>query len=42
MKQDLGLGVGGIERMTFYPVAFWTIAFGAYMTAKGDWATCSA
>ena len=39
--QNLGLGAGGIERMTFYPVAFWTVAFGAYMTAKGDWTTCS-
>lgn len=41
MGQNLGLGVGGIERMAFYPVALWSIAFGAYMTAKGDWATCS-
>jgi hypothetical membrane protein len=41
MNQTLGLGVGGIERMTFYPVAIWTIAFGAYMTAKGDWMQCS-
>jgi hypothetical membrane protein len=41
MGQNLGLGVGGIERMTFYPVAFWTVAFGAYMTAKGDWTACS-
>jgi hypothetical membrane protein len=38
--QTLGLGKGGIERMTFYPVAFWTMAFGAYMTAKGDWSSC--
>jgi hypothetical membrane protein len=42
LKEDLGLGVGGMERMTFYPVAFWTVAFGAYMSAKGDWMNCSA
>jgi hypothetical membrane protein len=41
-KQTLGLGDGGMERMTFYPVVFWTVAFGAYMTAKGDWSSCAA
>jgi len=33
---DLGLGLGGIERMVFYPAMFWLLAFGAYMMAEED------
>jgi hypothetical membrane protein len=28
---DLGLGVGGIERMVIYPSLFWAVSFGVYM-----------
>lgn len=31
---DLGLGLGGIERMVFYPAMFWLLAFGAYSMAE--------
>lgn len=31
---DLGLGLGGIERMAFYPAMFWVLAFGVYMLAE--------
>lgn len=33
---DLGLGLGGMERMVFYPAMFWVLTFGAYMLAEGD------
>lgn len=33
---DLGLGLGGIERMAFYPAMFWVLAFGSYLLAEGD------
>jgi hypothetical membrane protein len=29
------LGVGGVERMTFYPAMFWLLGFGAYLMAGG-------
>lgn len=29
-EMDLGLGLGGIERMVFYPAMFWLLAFGIY------------
>ena len=32
----LGLGVGGMERMIFYPTIFWIIVFGAYLSAEND------
>ncbi|MCU0861661.1 MAG: DUF998 domain-containing protein, partial [Methanomassiliicoccales archaeon] len=32
----LGLGVGGMERMIFYPVAFWALAYGAYLCSEGS------
>ena len=31
---DLGLGLGGIERLVFYPAMFWLLAYGAYMLAE--------
>ena len=30
----LGLGVGGMERMIFYPAMFWTLGFGVYLLAE--------
>lgn len=33
---DLGLGLGGIERMVFYPAMFWLISFGTYLMAEED------
>jgi len=30
----LGLGVGGMERMIFYPAMFWALGLGAYMLAE--------
>lgn len=31
---DLGLGLGGIERMVFYPAMFWLLAFGVHSLAE--------
>ena len=31
---DLGLGLGGIERMAFYPAMFWVMAYGVYLMAE--------
>jgi len=31
--EDLGMGVGGMERMVFYPGIFWGLGFGAYLMA---------
>jgi hypothetical membrane protein len=28
------LGIGGVERMTFYPAMFWLLGFGAYLMAS--------
>lgn len=36
---DLGLGLGGIERMVFYPAMFWLLVFGAYTLAEDYTAT---
>ena len=33
-RTDLGLGVGGMERMVFYPAMFWAIGLGAYLMAE--------
>ena len=30
----LGLGLGGIERMAFYPAMFWVMAYGVYLMAE--------
>jgi hypothetical membrane protein len=30
---DLGLGIGGMERLIFYPPMFWALGFGAYLMA---------
>ena len=30
----LGLGVGGMERMIFYPAMFWALGFGGYLLAE--------
>ena len=30
-KTFLGLGVGGMERMIFYPSVFWALIYGAYL-----------
>ena len=37
----LGLGVGGMERMIFYPAMFWALGFGAYMLAEENTASRS-
>ncbi|MEM2336707.1 MAG: DUF998 domain-containing protein [Candidatus Bathyarchaeia archaeon] len=31
LKIDLGLGVGGMERMIAYPILLWAIGFGGYL-----------
>ncbi|MEM3823809.1 MAG: DUF998 domain-containing protein [Candidatus Bathyarchaeia archaeon] len=31
LKFDLGLGVGGMERMIAYPILLWAIGFGGYL-----------
>ncbi|MEM1564117.1 MAG: DUF998 domain-containing protein [Candidatus Bathyarchaeia archaeon] len=31
LKMDLGLGVGGMERMIAYPILLWAIGFGGYL-----------
>jgi hypothetical membrane protein len=31
---DLGLGLGGMERMILYPAMFWAIGFGAYLSVE--------
>ena len=33
-KIYLGLGVGGMERMIFYPAMLWTLGFGAYLMGE--------
>ena len=33
-EADLGLGLGGIERMVFYPAMFWVMSFGTYLLAE--------
>jgi hypothetical membrane protein len=30
----LGIGVGGMERMIFYPAMIWTLSFGAYLLGE--------
>jgi hypothetical membrane protein len=35
-KIDLGLGVGGMERMIVYPILMWGAGFGAYLIANSD------
>jgi len=30
----LGIGAGGMERMTFYPAMIWTLGFGAYLMGE--------
>jgi len=32
LKADLGLGLGGMERMVFYPAMIWSLAYGAYLS----------
>lgn len=34
VEVDLGLGLGGIERMVFYPAMFWVLAYGTYVLAE--------
>ncbi|MEM3789401.1 MAG: DUF998 domain-containing protein [Candidatus Bathyarchaeia archaeon] len=31
LKIDLGLGIGGMERMIAYPILLWAIGFGGYL-----------
>lgn len=31
---DLGIGLGGMERMVFYPEMFWVLAYGTYLMAE--------
>lgn len=31
VEKDLGLGVGGIERLIVYPILFWALIFGGYI-----------
>lgn len=33
---DLGIGLGGMERMVFYPEMFWVLAYGVYLMAEED------
>ncbi len=33
---DLGLGVGGMERMVVYPVLLWAVGFGGHLMAMDD------
>ena len=33
---NLGLGVGGMERMIIYPTLLWAVGFGGHMMAKED------
>jgi hypothetical protein len=33
---QVGLGVGGIERLAVYPFLLWMIGFGAYLTGAAD------
>jgi hypothetical membrane protein len=33
---DLGLGVGGMERMIVYPALLWTVGFGGHLMATED------
>jgi hypothetical membrane protein len=33
IKQYLGLGLGGMERMMVYPILIWEIVFGGYLIA---------
>jgi hypothetical membrane protein len=33
---DAGLGLGGMERMVFYPAMFWLISFGMYLMAEEE------
>ncbi len=35
-KIDLGLGVGGMERMIVYPVLIWGAGFGCYLMAYSE------
>jgi hypothetical membrane protein len=30
-RNDLGLGIGGIERLIVYPILFWALFFGGYI-----------
>jgi hypothetical protein len=32
----LGLGVGGMESLIFYPGLIWIIAFGSYLMSNSD------
>ncbi len=34
--QDLGIGLGGMERMIAYPTLFWWIAFGGYLMSNPE------
>ena len=36
VKQYLGLGPGGMERMMVYPIFIWTIGFGGYLIALAE------
>ena len=33
VKQYLGLGAGGMERIMVYPILIWIIGFGGYLIA---------
>ena len=33
---NLGLGVGGMERMIVYPALLWAVGFGGHMMATED------
>ncbi len=34
LNQDLGIGLGGMERMVAYPVLLWSLAFGGHLMAS--------
>ena len=34
---DLGLGIGGMERMVAYPIILWAIGFGGHLIGQSGW-----
>jgi hypothetical membrane protein len=36
VEADLGLGLGGIERMVFYPAMLWVLAFGVHLLGEEE------
>ena len=36
-ENDLGLGIGGMERMVAYPIILWAIGFGGHLIGQSGW-----